>query len=154
MEKKKKIGVSACLLGNRVRYDGKEKGNPDVMRMVEKAEVYVLCPEVFGGLPVPRIPAERKSGRIIRKDGVDVTAQYMDGSRICLDILVKNNIGAVVLKQRSPACGSRMIYDGSFSGKRICGMGVFAELCKGMGICVFDETETDAIERYLEAEDD
>lgn len=154
MTEKKKIGVSACLLGNRVRYDGKEKGNPDVIRVVEKAEVYVLCPEVFGGLPVPRIPSERKGKRVIRKDGVDVTAQYMDGSRICLDILVKNDIGAVVLKQRSPACGSRMIYDGSFTGKRIAGMGVFAKLCKGMGIQVFDETETDAITRYLEGEDD
>lgn len=154
MEKKKKIGVSACLLGNRVRYDGKEKGNPDVIRIVERAEVYVLCPEVFGGLPVPRIPAERKDDRVIRKDGVDVTGQYMEGSRVCLDILVKNGIEAVILKQRSPACGSRMIYDGSFTGKRIAGMGVFAKLCKGMGIRVFDETETDAIERYLEAEDD
>lgn len=151
---KKKIGVSACLLGNRVRYDGKEKGNPDVIRIVEEAEVYVLCPEVFGGLSVPRIPAERKGGRVIRKDGVDVTSQYMDGSRICLDILVKNGIDAVILKQRSPACGSRMIYDGTFSGKKICGMGVFAELCKGMGIRVFDETESDAIRRFLEEKDD
>lgn len=151
---KKKIGVSACLLGNRVRYDGKEKGNPEVIRIVEKAEVYVLCPEVFGGLPVPRIPSERKGKKVIRKDGVDVTSQYMDGSRICLDILVKNEIGAVVLKQRSPACGSRMIYDGTFTGTRIAGMGVFAGLCKEMGIRVFDETETDAIARYLEEADD
>lgn len=145
-----KIGVSACLLGNRVRYDGQAKGNEQVMRLLEDHEVYLLCPEVMGGLSVPRIPSERQKDRVINAAGIDVTEEYTDGSTWCLSVVKKKQIDAVILKAKSPACGKYHIYDGSFTGKLIEGSGVFASMCLEARIPVFDETEIDKIKKYLE----
>lgn len=148
-----KIGVSACLLGNRVRYDGKEKGSPEIMNLLAGHQVWLLCPEVTGGLPVPRHPSERQGGRVVNRAGEDVTEAYLDGSRVCLSVLKKNGIRAAVLKAKSPACGIHAVYDGSFAGRLKEGMGTFAEMCAAEGIRLFDETETEALRRFLEEED-
>ncbi len=144
-----KIGLSACLAGQKVRYDGKEKRNDELMRLLAGNEVFLLCPEVSGGLPVPRIPAERIKGRVINKAGADVSENYMQGSRKCLRILKENNVFIAILKARSPACGKGMIYDGTFSGSMTERDGTFAELCRQEGIAVFTEEEIEEIKKVI-----
>lgn len=148
-----KIGVSACLLGNCVRYDGKEKKNQEVISLLQGQQIFPLCPETAGGLPVPRIPSERRGGRVMNEAGEDVTDAYRAGSLECLSILKENGIRAAVLKAKSPACGVHEVYDGSFSRKLKSGMGTFAEMCAADGIRLFDETETEELRRFLGGED-
>ena len=145
-----KIGVSACLLGNKVRYDGRAKGCAEVMKALYDHEVYLLCPEVMGGLPVPRIPSEVQGARVVNAKGTEVTEEYTSGSRVCLSIVKKKKLDAVILKAKSPACGSHEIYDGTFTHTLINGMGVFAKMCKAEGIRIFDETEIEELKKFLE----
>lgn len=145
-----KIGVSACLMGRAVRYDGKEKGNREIQKLLEGHETVLLCPETAGGLPVPRVPSERKNGRVYNAEGNDVTAAYLGGSSRCLSVLHENGIRAVVLKAKSPACGVHEIYDGTFTGTLKKGEGTFAEMCRNEGILLFDENDTEQLKKLLE----
>lgn len=148
----KKILVSACLYGDGIyRYDGKEKALLDPLFLKWKAEgrLVPLCPEVAGGLTVPRLPAERRGGRVIRSDGFDVTEAYRRGASFALELAGQNEILFAILKQSSPSCGSNTIYDGSFSGKKISGRGITTELLEEHGIRVFDETELSEVAKLL-----
>ncbi len=135
------IIVSACLAGISCRYDGAGKPCEAVVRLVAEGKAIPVCPEQLGGLTTPRLPAEIIEGRVIRKDGVDVTAGFIRGAQEGLKIA--NLVGAktAILKARSPSCGSGKIYNGSFSEKLINGNGIFAELCKQHGMVV--KTEED-----------
>ena len=111
------------------------------MQLVAEGRAVPVCPEQLAGLPTPRQPSERIGERVLRKDGADVTAEFIRGAEEAL-ILAKM-IGATeaILKSRSPSCGSNQIYDGTFSGTLIPGDGVFAALCKANSISV--KTEED-----------
>lgn len=148
----KKILVSACLYGDGIyRYDGKEKAllNPLFLKWKAEGRLVPLCPEVAGGLTVPRLPAERREGRVIRSDGFDVTEAYLRGAEFALELAEQNEIAFAILKQSSPSCGSNTIYDGSFSGKKIKGKGTATELLEAHGIRVFDETELSELAKLL-----
>ena len=138
---KPKLLVSACLLGTPCRYDGEAKRNDAVCALAEKFELVPICPEVMGGLPTPRTPSERQGGRVVAKDGRDVTAEYRRGAEIALELAQREGIRAAVLKERSPSCGSGEIYDGSFTGALTAGDGVTVEILRAHGIAVFGESE-------------
>lgn len=131
---KEKILVSSCLLGLNCRYDGRNNYSKEVEEFLENYEVIPICPEIMGGLPTPRTPSERQADRVINKEGKDVTEQYEKGARECLFLAQKYDVKKALLKLRSPSCGSKEIYDGTFSHTIIEGDGVAAELFKKNGI--------------------
>lgn len=135
------ILVSACLAGLHCRYDGEEKSNETVIRLVQEGKALPVCPEQLGGLTTPRLPCEIINGRVIRKDGTDVTAEFARGARECLALAELTGAKFAILKAKSPSCGFGRLYDGSFSGRVIEGDGVFGALCRENGISV--QTEED-----------
>ena len=138
-----KILVSACLLGVRCRYDGKSKPHPAVERLMEQHTLIPVCGEIFGGLPTPRVSAERQGARVVTADGRDVTAAYRRGAEEVLRLAERYGCTAAILKERSPSCGSGRIYDGTFTGTLADGWGVTAELLRDHGICVIGESEAE-----------
>lgn len=138
-----KILVSACFLGEKVRYDGKCQSllNETLLHWRQNKQVVSFCPEVAGGLSVPRQPAEiqGESQCIVTCDGVDVSEQFNKGAQRALKLCQQHNIGIALLKESSPSCGSTTIYDGTFTDKKINGEGVTTALLRKNGIRVFSE---------------
>ncbi len=134
-----RILVSACLLGLKVRYDGKEKTNEELVEKIKDYDFIPVCPEIFGGLSTPRVPAEIRENKVINKEGIDVTSNYNRGAEEVLKLAKKFNIKRVVLKSKSPSCGKGKVYDGSFSGNLVDGFGVTAKLLMDNGIEVLSE---------------
>lgn len=136
-----KILVSACLLGENCKYSGGNNYSPDVLKYVECHEVIPVCPEVLGGLPAPRVPSEISDGAVVNREGVSVDREFRLGAEKALKIAKEEEIDLAILKSRSPSCGVKQIYDGSFTGKLIPGSGVFAQLLRGNGFNVMDSDE-------------
>lgn len=139
---KPRLLVSACLLGEPCRYDGKSKPCPSVIALSEKYELIPVCPEVLGGLSTPRSPSEIRDGRVISKNGSDVTEFFVTGAMEACKTALENGCETAVLKARSPSCGSGEIYDGSFCGRTVTGDGICAAMLKKNGIRVITEDET------------
>lgn len=136
--------ISACLLGVSCRYDGLSK--PLDAKIIEnlrsRYHLIPICPEIFGGLPTPRIPAEIQADRrVLRKDGKDITDEYKKGAKEALRLAKLFDCKLAILKERSPSCGSGVIYDGSFTGNKTNGDGIAAELLKKEGIRIIGESE-------------
>ena len=140
-----KILISACLVGDKVKYNGTDNYNEKIQQLLEKYELVPFCPEVEGGLSVPRKPSERVRDRVKMVDGRDVTRQFELGAEKALNICQYLGIKIAILKERSPSCGSHEIHDGSFSNKLIKGEGVTTELLKRKGITVLNEDEIDTL---------
>ena len=137
-EQKMKIMVSACLMGENCKYNGGNNYKQKVIDYVKGHEVIAVCPEVMGGLPTPRIPAEIVEGIVINKDGVNVDKEFRTGAEKALQIAIENDVDLVILQSRSPSCGVKQIYDGTFSGKKNDGQGVFAKMLSEKGFKVLD----------------
>ncbi len=148
-----KILISACLLGENVKYSGGNNrlDSPVIARWRRADRLVPVCPEVFGGMSTPRPPSEIIGGRVINADGDDVTDFFEKGARIALEHAQKSGSRYAMLKQNSPSCGSRSIYDGSFSGKRISGTGIAAALLRKHGIKIYDETQADELDADMMA---
>ncbi len=140
-----KILISACLVGDKVKYDGYSNYNEKIKLLLEKYELVPFCPEVEGGLHTPRKPSERVKDRVKMQDGRDVTRQYEKGAELAANICLYLGIKIAILKENSPSCGSHKIYDGSFSHKLVDGQGVTAELLRKKGIKVISEDEIDTL---------
>lgn len=142
-----KILVSSCLLGEPCRYDGKSKPVPALERLQAEGHVLIpACPEVLGGLPTPRAPAEvQPDSRVVDREGEDVTEAYRTGAELALERAQAEGCTLAILKANSPSCGSRQIYDGSFSRTRIPGQGLTARLFVQAGIPVLDEEQIDSL---------
>lgn len=135
------ILVSACLLGAACKYSGGDNRCPallDALRAGGHTAV-PICPEIYGGLPTPRPPAERRGDRVVTEAGADVTAQYRKGAAEALAIAELNGCKAAILKANSPSCGCGTIYDGSFSHRKVPGDGVAAQALKEAGLAVYTE---------------
>lgn len=132
--------ISACLMGVRCRYDGGKKPLDCLERLIDKHVLIPVCPEVLGGLPTPRVPAERIGDKVITKDDRDVTANYQQGAEEALRLAKMAGCTHALLKERSPSCGCGMIYDGTFSGGLCKGDGVCGALLKANGIQVLGES--------------
>jgi uncharacterized protein YbbK (DUF523 family) len=147
-----KVLVSRCLLGHPVRYDGGAHGPFGLLeRWQAEGRVVALCPEVAGGLPTPRPPAEIPGGQgaqvldgllpVRSVSGEDLTAAFLAGAQQALALVERHQIRLALLKARSPSCGNRENYDGSFSGRKVAGEGVTAALLRRAGVQVFSEEQ-------------
>ena len=136
-----RIMVSACLLGENCKYSGGNNRHEKVLEYIKGHEVIPICPEVMGGLPTPRPPAEIVHGEVINSLGVSVDREYRLGAEKALKLAREKQIDLAILQPRSPSCGTREIYDGTFSGKKIPGMGVTAALLKEKGFTVLGADE-------------
>ena len=145
-QKKKKILVSACLLGIDCKYNGKNNKNDKVIELLKTHDLIPVCPEIMGGLTTPRIPAEINENEVITKDEKNVTKQYQKGAEETLKIAELYNCQTAILKEKSPSCGCGKIYDGTFTGTLIDGDGITARLLKEHGIKITGETTLDIIE--------
>ena len=142
---KEKLLISACLLGQPCRYDGRSVPCLDATLLSDQFELIPFCPEVEGGLPTPRVPSERQGEFVINKEGLDVTAQFNKGASLALKLCLDCGIRIAVLKENSPSCGSGFIYDGSFEGRLKEGRGVTADLLLNNGVDVFSEKNIEEI---------
>ena len=130
--------VSACLLGENCKYSGGNNRSEKVLEYIKGHEVFPICPEVMGGLPTPRVPAEIVDGVVMSKAGVNVDREYRLGAEKALEIAKREKIDLAILQPRSPSCGVTEIYDGTFTGRRIPGRGVTAALLIEHGFRVID----------------
>lgn len=145
------ILVSSCLAGIECRYDGTHRLKEKIRSLVEEKKAVTVCPELLGGFSTPRQSAEIVGGtgkdvlagdaKVIEKSGRDVTDLYVKGAYKTLEIALKLQVTHVVLKQFSPSCGSKSIYNGTFSGERIQGEGVTSALLRKAGITVLSEED-------------
>ena len=133
-----KIMVSGCLLGKNCKYNGGNNYSEKVAEYIKGHEVISVCPECMGGLPTPRIPAEIVDGIVTNREGQVVDEEFRRGAQIALEIARKEQIDVAILQSRSPSCGSKQIYDGTFSGVKVDGQGVFAKLLKEHGFHMID----------------
>ncbi|NGP44591.1 DUF523 domain-containing protein [Bacillaceae bacterium SIJ1] len=143
------ILVSACLAGVACRYDASHKWQEAIHQLVDQKKAIMACPEVLGGLPTPRPPAEIHGGTgedvlsgkafIRTPDGQDVTSAYLSGAYQMLELARKHEASFVVLKENSPSCGSSYIYNGNFNGTKMVGEGVTCALLRKEGFAVMSE---------------
>lgn len=134
-----KIIVSACLLGENVKYNGGNNRNEAVLRYLQGKEYIPVCPEILTGLGAPRTPVEIRDGRVVSQDGRDLDALYRQGVAQVLSQLDGEEITLAILKAKSPTCGSNGIYDGTFSHTLIPGQGILVQALVARGIPVCDE---------------
>lgn len=125
-------------MGENCKYNGGNNYSEKVAEYIKGHEVISVCPECLGGLPTPRIPAEIVDGVVTNKAGEIVDVQFRKGAEIALETAKRERIDLAILQSRSPSCGVKQVYDGTFSGKRIDGPGVFAKLLKENGFQVID----------------
>jgi len=156
MPARARVLVSACLLGAEVRHHGgSARVDSDILqRWHDEGRIVGVCPEVAGGLPSPRPPAEIVGLTVVTKDGRDVTGAFRHGADAAVAMARELGIRVAVLKSRSPSCGTGSIYDGSFSGRMVEGMGIAASPLRDAGVQLFDELhlrEADAAVRALDA---
>ena len=143
--------VSACLAGRECTYQGTDRANEVVIRLVAEGRAVLVCPEEEAGLGTPRPEAEIQSGSgedvlddatgVKTIDGVDVTDEYLDGARIAVERAQATGCAAAILKARSPACGCGQVYDGTFEGRRRDGDGVAAAALRRHGVELFTDEE-------------
>lgn len=154
--------VSACLAGELVRYNGKrlQYSHPILTRWLAEGRVRLICPEVAGGLPTPRQPAEIEPGadgnalltgqaKIYDCTGKNVTEAYVAGAKNAVEVVAAAGIRIAVLKEGSPSCGSGLIADGHFSGVRTAGQGVTAAALRAAAVHVFNEHQLEAADGCL-----
>ena len=135
----KKALISACLVGDRVRYDGKDNLIPYIEDLMKHYELIPFCPEVEGGLPIPRIKSEIRNGRVFNEQRKEVTKHFLSGAQKALNICKYMHIELAILKEDSPSCGVKSVYDGTFNRRKIAGQGITAALLRRNGIEVISE---------------
>lgn len=143
------LAVSSCLAGFLCRYDGGSNPVAKIEKLFKEGQAVTICPEVLGGLPTPRTPAEIVGGdgfdvwqgkaKVITKDGQDVTEEFMAGAKLAYQKIKELQIDQLVLKAKSPSCGCGLIYDGSFSGNKVAGVGVATAYFKNQGLTVLSD---------------
>ena len=149
---KPKLLVSSCLLGMNVRYDGGNNLIDNLDKLSEDFDIFPVCPEIDGGMVVPRIPCEIISTnplKIENEYGIDTTDFFKSGAMNSLDICKKNDIKIALLKSKSPSCGNLKIYDGTFSSTVIDGVGITANTLKYNGINIFNENQIKELYEYI-----
>lgn len=149
------LGISSCLGGICCRYDGKSQEVPQLKQWVEEGKALLICPEVLGELPIPRPPAEIVGGdgfsvwagtaRVMTNTGEDVTELFKQGAKTAYQKLQAQNIQELILKEKSPSCGSQLIYDGQFSGVKKTGVGVATAYFLSKGLIIHSENDWETI---------
>lgn len=135
------ILVSACLLGINCKYDGDNNSHEGVIKYLKDKQFILVCPEQLGGLSTPRIPCEIVNGKVKNKHGLDMTEKFLKGAYEALKIAKIYSCKKAILKEGSPSCGSHKIYDGTFLGNKIDGIGITASILKNEGIDIISERQ-------------
>jgi uncharacterized protein YbbK (DUF523 family) len=135
------IIVSACLAGIKCRYDGKCKSNPKIQKLVNEGLAIPICPEMLAGLPTPREPCEILKQKVISKKGIIMTEEFKKGAEIAFNIAKINGCNFAILKSKSPSCGFKKIYDGTFTGKLKKGNGLFTQKLINYNVKIKDEND-------------
>ena len=144
------ILVSACLLGENCKWNGRNNAREAVIKLKEKYNLIPFCSEVLGGLPTPRIPSEIRGNKVFNQVELEVTHFFTRGAQKALEIAINNNCKYAVLKSRSPSCGVNKVYDGTFTKNVIEGQGVTTKLLRKNKIQVFSDEEIDELLKILE----
>jgi uncharacterized protein YbbK (DUF523 family)/ribosomal protein S18 acetylase RimI-like enzyme len=161
-----KIMVSACLTGENCKYNGGNNRNKKIQQLMEKNDVIIVCPEQMGGLPTPHVPSEIRDGVVTARDSRIVDKEFRTGAAKCLEIAMREKPDLIVLQSRSPSCGVKQRYDGTFTGTLVDGAGVTAQLLmkngfrcldvkdlveihEGIVIRKMQPEETDLLKKYL-----
>lgn len=144
------ILVSACLLGENCKWNGRNNARDHIIKLKEKYNLIPFCSEVLGGLPTPRIPSEIRGNKVINQIELDVTKYFTRGAQRALEIAINNHCKYAILKSRSPSCGVNKVYDGTFSKTVIEGQGITTKLLKKNKIQVFSDEEVDKLLELLE----
>lgn len=131
--------ISACLCGIPCRYDGTGFHVPCFARLLSTGEALPVCPEELAGLGTPREPCELRRGRVTTRAGLDVTGAFARGAERALELALRHGIRVAVLKEKSPSCGVSFIYDGTFEGRLVPGMGLTAALLAANAIAVYSD---------------
>lgn len=138
-----RVLVSACLLGENCKYNGGNNFCPQVVERLRDREVIAVCPEVLAGLGIPRIPIELRDGVVVDRDGHVVDARIRAAVAAILEDIRDQDVQYAILKSRSPTCGVKQIYDGTFSGRLVPGAGVLAQALMDAGCRVIDSEEVE-----------
>ncbi|MDV4150647.1 DUF523 domain-containing protein [Clostridium sp. AL.422] len=142
--------ISSCLCGVNCKYSGSNNLNERCLKLLKEGKAILVCPEQLGGLSTPRTPAEikgtakgviNKNDKVITKDNIDVTEAFLKGAIETLHIAKLSNVKTAILKEGSPSCGVNYIYDGSFTGTKVCGKGITATILNENGIDVISEVD-------------
>ena len=151
--KSQKILISACLLGQNVKYDGNNNSileNLFIKKLLNLNMLLPICPEVEGGLPTPRAPVEIKDKKAIDKEGNDKTKNFFLGAQKTCQFALENDVKIAIMKAKSPSCGKGKIYDGTFSKKLIDTSGIVVMALEEIGIEVFSEDDLKKLEKILD----
>jgi uncharacterized protein YbbK (DUF523 family) len=141
---KEKVVVSACLIGRNCKYNGGNNENQKIINFLLDKEVISVCPEVMGGLSTPRLKSEidlKDKNKVINENKEDVSEFFIKGANIALNEALNNGVKLAIVKEKSPSCGSKKIYNGEFNGTLIDGSGMFTRLLKEKGIKVLTEED-------------
>ena len=133
--------VSACLAGENCKYNGGNNRNEKVLQLMTDNEVITVCPEQMGGLPTPRVPSEIRDGVVTAQSGRIVDTEFRAGAAKCLEIAKREQPDLIILQSRSPSCGVKQRYDGTFTGTLVDGAGVTAKLLIENGFHVIDVSD-------------
>ena len=135
--------VNACLVGENCKYNGKNNKNEKILEFIRDKNVILVCPEVMGGLDIPRLKSEivNHSDVVINENGEDVTDFFVKGAKKALKKALDNDVKLAVLKQKSPSCGYKKIYNGKFNGTIINGNGIFARMLEERKIKILTEED-------------
>ena len=144
-----KILVSACLLGENCKYNGGNNYCEEVAKLAEEHTLMPVCPEYFGGLPIPRPPAEIVDGIVVNKEGEVITGKFLDGAEKTQYIAEEAGCRIAILKENSPSCGFGRIYDGTFTGTLTNGNGITAQRLYNSGITVIGEKHLEKLKDYI-----
>ena len=136
-----KVLVSACLVGENCKYNGGNNKNAKIIEFLKDKEVILVCPEVMGGLSTPRFKSEILGGKVINEYGDDVSEYFANGAKIALSKAIENNVTLAILKEKSPSCGVKKVYNGQFNGTLVKGSGVFSSLIGQLGIKILTEED-------------
>jgi uncharacterized protein YbbK (DUF523 family) len=151
-----RVLVSACLLGEPVRYHGGHAriDHAILTRWQREGRLVPLCPEVVGGLTTPRPAAEIRTTpegrRVLTAAGDDVTGAFERGAAAAAAACAEHGIRVAILKDGSPSCGSGTICDGTFRGRRVSGDGLTAARLAKEGVVVFREDQIEDAARHVE----
>ena len=145
------IVISACLIGQNCRYDGKSKVVDWVDRLSKQGQTIAVCPEVLGGLSIPRLPCEITGEKVYSQDGADVTCAFKMGAEKTTEIAKTVGAKVAILKANSPSCGNCKVYNGNFDGGLVDGKGVTVKALEEKGIVVFNENEAKEFKQFVES---
>ncbi len=147
---KEKVLISACLIGENCRYDGKSKTNKEILQLAKYYDLIPICPEMSGGLKTPRSPSEIQGDKVVSKNGRDVTDNYQDGAYWAYSICTLYHVKLAILKEKSPSCGVHYVHNGKFDGGLVEGMGITTKKLVSAGVKVINEDEAVALLHQLE----